>query len=446
MANQVEKRQVEEQAVENAQSAASVKAMKRGTVIQAVKAIAVLVCICLVCGILLALCNDLFYISDEERFNRSMAKIYPELDISAVKTVDIDSKFSTSDYGEVKSVVTDGEVYILEAKSAAVGFDSGTVTLYVIVDKDAKIVSWVVKEHTNQSYIDKVPSNAGTTWYVGKDVSNALDIEMTGATVVKTSTAIQYAVNAAAYYCRSALGVGKNPEADSKTAILALLGDDYSAYTLNTAAILTSSVNDTDTVKDAFKVDNDEISYIMYADGDKGLVKAYVYGQDADTQKIVAFAGDEVKFSANLAAGDAFVTKVTELNAQFNVIESNGYTGFGYVISAGTPESTVYSVSGIQFGTYPGTYVLNVTIVGTDGGKGEVSAITITTNGFMPGEGAPTEANANVLATKLVGATIDNIEEKYGDKAAGATESANLIRIAVETALRHYDASHASND
>ena len=57
MANQVENQQNEAQAVVNNEATSSTKAMKRGTIIQAVKAIAVLVCICLVCGVLLALCN-----------------------------------------------------------------------------------------------------------------------------------------------------------------------------------------------------------------------------------------------------------------------------------------------------------------------------------------------------------------------------------------------------
>lgn len=433
-------------AVETEATVSVDKTMKRGTIIQAVKAIAVLVCICLVCGALLALCHDVFYISDDLRFSRSMAKIYPELDTSKVTSKELVGEFKTnSTYGEVKSVVTDGKVYIIEALGVG-GYSNGTVTLYVVVGiDDAKIVSWAVKENVGQSYIDRVPDNAGTTWYVGKDVSNVLELEMTGATVLLTSTAISNAVNMAAFYCRSALGVGKNPEADAQKAILALLGNDYSAYALSSANVLgtSSKVNADTTVKSLLDNGSDEITYIMYADGDKGAVIAYVYGEDADTQKIVVFAGDEVKLSANLTQTDDLVTKVTEFNGKFHTIKSGAYNGYAYV--SNVDEATaVYTVAGIKSSVTPNSYVLNVTIA-TDGGKGKVTAIEMVTDGFVDGE--PSHNDANVLATALVGVTLDDIETKYdSDKKSGATQSANLIRIAVEAALRDYDAKLASDN
>ena len=443
-------KQVETTAVEaNEATVSEQKAMKKATIIQAVKAIAVLVCICLVCGALLALCYDVFYISDEERFNRSMQKIYPELDPSKVEKVAlVDSAKADPKYGEVKSVVTDGKVYIIEALGTG-GYPNGTgtVTLYVIVNiADAKIVSWVVKENVGQSYIDKVPSTAGKTWYVGKEVSNEMALEMTGATVVATSTAINNAVNMAAAYARNkaALGLGQNPLADAQEAILALLGTEYAAYNLQNASMLSSTIDGTATVKDTFKVGDNEISYIMYADGDKGLVKAYVYGQDAATQKIVAFANGEAKLSANLTETDDLVTKVTELNGKLSVIKSGSYTSFGYIVGIDTANGTVYSVSGIQLSTVPKTYVLGVTI-STDGGHGKVTAIELKTDGYVGG--GPSKDNTNKLVTSLVGTTLASIDNDYNsNKVGGATQSANLIRIAVETALRDYDAKLASND
>ena len=446
MADQVEKVQVEEQAVEST-AIASTKAMKRGTVIQAVKAVAVLVCICLVCGALLALCNDLFYISDEERFNRSMSKIYPDIDVANVKTLELNSEFAKeASYGEVKSVVTDGKVYIIEALGIG-GWQSGTVTLYVIVGSDAKIISWAIKEHTNQSYINQVPSDAGTTWYKGFDVSNAFDKVQTGSTLKETPIAICNAVNMAAFYCRSALGVGKNPEADAQKAILALLGEDYSEYKLTTAAILGSNATvnkDGTTVKQLLDDGSDEISYVMFADGTSGAVTAYVYGQDEATQKIVAFANGEVKLSANLTETDELVAKVTEFNGKFRTVKSGNYNGYGYISAIDTIAGTVYTVAGIKAGTLPNTYVLTVTIE-TVNGNGKVTAITAEQSGYIP-EG-PAQANTDKLIASLVGATRESIDGLYTEnKVSGATQSANLIRVAVETALLDYDAKFASND
>ena len=447
MAEQNEKVQVEEQTAQTAATTAPVKSMKRGTIIQAVKAVAVLVCICLVCGALLALCNDLFYISDEERFNRSMAKIYPELDLASVKTLELNSEFkSNSTYGEVKSVVTDGKVYIIEALGIG-GWQSGTVTLYVIVGSDAKIISWAVKEHTNQSYIDQVPSNAGTTWYNGYDVSNAFDKVQTGSTLKETPIAIGNAVNMAAFYCRSALGVGKNPEADAQKAILALLGEGYADYKLTTAAILGSNATvdkDGKTVKQLLDGDTDEISYVMFADGASGPVTAYVYGQDEATQKIVAIANGEVKLSANLTETDELVAKVTEFNGNFHTVKSGNYNGYGYISAVKATEGTVYTVAGIKAGTLPNTYVLTVTIETVDG-KGKVTAITAEQSGYVPQ--GPSQANTDKLISSLVGATRESIDGLYTEnKVSGATQSANLIRVAVESALRDYDANLESND
>lgn len=443
MANQVEK-----QETVNTEQVASEKAMKRGTIIQAVKAIAVLVCICLVCGALLALCNDIFYISDEERFNRSMSKIYPGLDINNVKTVDLNSEFtSNATYGEIKSVVTDGKVYIIEALGIG-GYQGGTVTLYVIVGADAKIISWAVKEHTNQSYIDQVPEKAGTTWYNGYDVSSAFEKVQTGSTLKETPIAIGNAVNMAAYYCRSALGVGKDPEADAQKAVLALLGESYANYKLSTAPILGSSATvdkDRTTVKSLLDNGDDEISYVMYGNGDNDIVKAYVYGKDAETQKIIAFAGGEVKLSENLTADAELVTKVAEFNGKFQPVKSGNFNGFGYISAITTTEGTVYTVAGIQSGTLPSTYVLSVTIE-TEGGKGKVTNIVAEVSGYEPSE-EPSKAEADKLITSLVGATSETIDAMYTDnKVSGATQSANLIRVAVETALRDYDAKLASNN
>lgn len=446
MAEQNEKVQVEKQAVEST-AAASTKEMKRGTIIQAVKAVAVLVCICLVCGALLALCNDLFYISDEERFNRSMAKIYPELDLASVKTLELNSEFkSNSTYGEVKSVVTDGKVYIIEALGIG-GWQSGTVTLYVIVGSDAKIISWAVKEHTNQSYIDQVPPDAGTTWYNGYDVSNAFEKVQTGSTLKETPIAICNAVNMAAFYCRSALGVGKNPEADAQKAILALLGEGYAEYTLTTAAILGGNATvdkDGKTVKQLLDNGTDEISYVMFADGASGAVTAYVYGQDEATQKIVAIANGEVKLSENLTETDELVAKVTEFNGKFHTVKSGNYAGYGYISAIDTANGTIYTVAGIKSGTLPNTYVLTVTIETVDG-NGKVTAITVEKSGYV--DGGPSQSDTDKLITSLVGATLESIDGIYtGDKVSGATQSANLIRAAVETALRDYDANLASID
>lgn len=106
----------------NEKTASAEKAMKKGTVIQAVKAIAVLVIICLVCGILLALCNDLLYVSDDVKFDRAMQKIYPNFK-KADDSPALDTANAKTPYGEVLDLVKSSDgAYILTAKSSNIGF------------------------------------------------------------------------------------------------------------------------------------------------------------------------------------------------------------------------------------------------------------------------------------------------------------------------------------
>lgn len=411
---------------------------KKATILQAVKAVAVLVVICLVCCLLLSVFNDLLYISDEDRFNRSMAKIYPDFKPDASFDGKLDDANKTAAFGEVKKVLrsTDG-TYIVEALGTG-GYNGGSVTLYVVVGADAKIISWAVKENVAQSYINRIPSDAGTRWYVGKEVSNTLDLEMSGATVVLTSTAINNAVNMAALYCRTALKLGKNPEADAKTAVLALLGESFASYELVTAKLLgAGSKVDGDTTVKALLTDGDNApAYLFVGEGESGRATGYVYGE-GESMKVVAFGGGERKLQG-LEESDALVGKVSDFDGKLFCTKFGSYNAYGYVSNQA---NGVYTVSGIQSGTMPTTYVLTVTI-STDNGAGKVDGITLTMDGYEPG--APDQGDANKLVTSLVGATLANFNDKYNEKVSGATESANLIAVAVKAALTDFDARLAS--
>ena len=81
--------------------------------------------------------------------------------------------------------------------------------------------------------------------------------------------------------------------------------------------------------------------------------------------------------------------------------------------------------------------------VAEENGAGKVTAITMVNNGFVPGD--PSEENANKLLTSLVGATSATVDGIYtSDHVAGATQSANLITVAVKAALAQFDATVAA--
>ena len=419
--------------------AKKVKKPANPALIAAVKAVAVLVCICVVCVTLLAVCNELMYISDEERFNRSLSKIYDGFVVdNSFSTTPVSEYASNAAYkGQVKHVYkgTTGD-YIIEALGGG-GYQDGSVTLYVVIKANATIGGWTVKENVGQSYIDKIPSNAGSTWYVGKEVSGDLELDMTGATVKLTSTAINNAINMAAYYARSALGLGENPEADAQKAVKALLGDGYESATFANVNLTTATVDGTNSVVSALSDDDNTLSYLFRVTNGNDVFFAYVYGVK-DTLKIAVVQDGTFTLSEGVTEETQFVQ-----NIKANPIYTFTYGGYEAYAIVTNVDGGVYTVAGLQVGTMPSTYVLKVTIeADADAhGKGKVNAIELVEDGWEP----PVEqTDANKLVTGLVGARLDNIEEFYGNKVTGATESANLIRVAVEAALTAFDASHAS--
>ena len=160
------------------------------------KVVLVLVLICLVCTLLLAVAKDLFAVSDETKFNRSMAKIYQGFekaeDIDVVEDPDIPA------FGEIKSVVkaTDG------------GYKNGNVTLYVAFSANKLIKGWSIKDSVNQSFVSKITDRYQKTWYIPENETDYTlpdeyplgNNKATGATY--TSTAVNNAINTAVYYAK----------------------------------------------------------------------------------------------------------------------------------------------------------------------------------------------------------------------------------------------------
>lgn len=232
-------KEVKDVAVETTQATPSdVKAMKRGTIIQAVKAIAVLVCICLVCGALLALCNDIFYISDAERERRAEAKInaalkevYPDLENPV--TMKINKEYGVnSAYGSIQKVVKSSDgAYVIAAEG--IGGYGGSIVVLVAINKDAEIVGWKVSDGGGETFLDDVTKNKN--WYVGEKISTEITLLRQGGATY-TSTALNNAIKMASYYAMNVLNLGSNPEKDARDALAAVLADTaYADYTFTTS-------------------------------------------------------------------------------------------------------------------------------------------------------------------------------------------------------------------
>ena len=124
------------------------------------KCIVVLLSILLVCGIFLTIMYGFLEVSDEERFDRAIKKIYGD----SVTTVEIDlnkhtTEFEYSTVVEAYTVTEDGN-YLVKMEGRE-GF-AGTVTCWVVVitGEDGKSIDGIKKividNAPSESYISKI--------------------------------------------------------------------------------------------------------------------------------------------------------------------------------------------------------------------------------------------------------------------------------------------------
>ncbi len=100
----------------------------------AFKSLAVLIAIVLVAGALLAICNDLLYISDEERLARSLSKIYGrEVTAEEVELTDEERGYTYGTVNAVYYVHDDGNYLFQTTGKGGYSNGNGTVTVWTIV-------------------------------------------------------------------------------------------------------------------------------------------------------------------------------------------------------------------------------------------------------------------------------------------------------------------------
>ena len=253
---------------------------KSSSFVTSLKTISVLLIICIVCGALLALCNDLFYIDEETKFNRAMQKVYPEFerDTSVSETPVAEFK-DLAGVGNVSKVYASKDgTYILESTGVG-GFSSGTVTMYVAIggkNPDVQIKSLVVTGNVGQSWMAKVGQKELDKAYVGKNIKDiasvqfGADYKLGGTTY--TSTAILNAVKAAVNYCVTALKLVSTPESEARDAAVALLA----GYTLTTVA------------DEAYTTELGASFYFTGTKDGADNLDVYVFGDSASGHQIVA--------------------------------------------------------------------------------------------------------------------------------------------------------------
>ena len=193
----------------------TVKAFFKST---AFKSLAVLIAIVLVAGALLAVCNDLLYVSDEERFARSLAKIYgSEVTATEVELTDEERAYQNGSVDAVYYVEDDGN-YLFHTTGTGGYGSGGTVTLWTILtctgsrEENDLVLTGIEKVVYDSNSGQTLMGNFGESFYAlfanqdelvasGKDftanenMTGDLNNIVAGASM--TSTAICNAVNTA---------------------------------------------------------------------------------------------------------------------------------------------------------------------------------------------------------------------------------------------------------
>lgn len=179
---------------------------------QAFKCIAVLLSILLVCGILLTVCNSLFYVSAEEKLARAISKIYGDTVAYNVETVDSEVAVTSAQVLEVYEITTDkyeGD-YLLKVKGNG-GYGGGSVTCWIRVNatEDGAVVKKItIDSNVGQSYITKITSGALSKLINKQDSEDFTSFDTDG---IKTGAsfsmgAISNAANGALTYVNAKLG------------------------------------------------------------------------------------------------------------------------------------------------------------------------------------------------------------------------------------------------
>lgn len=139
----------------------------------AIKSLVVLLCIAICCGGLIAVVNDLYGISDEQRAAKALKVIYDGSNTPL--KIDVDSNFNKHENGaEILEVYTvdEEDLYILKIKGAK-GY-SGNTELFMRVNiKTSKLEKIVISTFGGDDRTGPVSQDFINTHFVGADITSA---------------------------------------------------------------------------------------------------------------------------------------------------------------------------------------------------------------------------------------------------------------------------------
>lgn len=172
------------------------------------KCIIALLCVLLVSGIFLTVMNSLLYVTDQERFDRAINKIYGKsVKTEAVAVADYNSNATIVEAYRVKD---DGN-YLVKATGKG-GYDGGTVTCWIVVEvkggKIGGVGNIVIDSNTKQTQMAEISASYlkrfSEEYTDGIYYSTADGFVVSGSS--RTSNAICNAVNGALDFVNARFG------------------------------------------------------------------------------------------------------------------------------------------------------------------------------------------------------------------------------------------------
>ena len=324
----------------------------------AFKCIYVLLAIVLVCGVLLAFCNDLFEVTAEEKLNRVLGNIYPdgnveEIIFDADHETDLETEFEKGAVDQVY-LMDDGN-YLIHAYGTG-GF-GGNVYMWVVVEMSDGAISGIGKtqidknDTTGETYLNKIPGAAFDFYsenYADGENFDVQDIKSEGLTggATMSMTGATNAVNTALEFVRTQL-LGEETGPDP------FEGFSYTDY-IDTAATTVEIAEDNESV--IFHITTDTIysaaSKVDITVNSEGVITDYTIVSEGTTPGMGLEEGiKDVTAYENKTAADLIPLLGTEgedgftwENADESLVTGATMTNFTYVYAA------VFAASNYQNG------------------------------------------------------------------------------------------------
>ncbi len=137
-------------------------------------AVLVLIVIAMVSGVILSVLSDVLYVTDEERTNRDLAKVYTSDSFTAI---DIDSSAITAG-GNVIYLYQAADGAVIIKASGIKGWKGVTEIVFAV--KDGEIVNAIISSHNGDDKTSSIKPSHLQQMFVGQKLDGNLEFDLTG--------------------------------------------------------------------------------------------------------------------------------------------------------------------------------------------------------------------------------------------------------------------------